>query len=165
MLRNGERWIEGYENEYSITKSGRVYKWEDEERIPMNTTIGSKGYERINFRTENGQECRRIHELLLKTFVRKPEPGEETRHKNGLKLDNRLSNIEWSNPSENAKDRIRHGEQARGEDMNKSDLTADDVREIRERADEEAYTQVANDFDVSESTVGRIYREETWTHV
>ena len=164
-LRDGEAWIPGYEDKYSVTKSGKVYSWHYDERRPLNVYVDSVGYEAVNLYKNGESTNRRVHEIMLKAFVRQPEPDEETRHKNGLKLDNRLDNLEWSSSQENANDRLKYNEQARGSQMNKSDLTEEDVREIRERAETEKGTELAEEFGVDTSTITRISKGETWSHV
>lgn len=67
---------------------------------------------------------------------------------------------------DNADDRERDGNQARGERMGSAKLTEDQVVEIRRRHGEgEMVTVLAEEFDVSHGTVGALVRRETWKHV
>lgn len=54
----------------------------------------------------------------------------------------------------------------RGEQHGRSKLTVDDVMEIRRRSDQgENSAAIAGDFGVNPSTVRRILKGVTWTHV
>jgi hypothetical protein len=50
-----------------------------------------------------------VHRLVLMAFVGRCPDGQEGLHKNGDAGDARLVNLRWGTPSENARDRIRHG--------------------------------------------------------
>lgn len=74
------------------------------------------------------------HVLVMETFVGPKPPGKNVNHKNGIKHDNRLENLEYVTESENqihayvvlGKDR-RPGERS-----NKAKLKNSDARKIRE---------------------------------
>jgi hypothetical protein len=57
-----------------------------------------------------GKPCywRPVHQLILETFVGIRPEGYHTRHLNGDKMDNRLSNLCWGTASENREDTVRH---------------------------------------------------------
>lgn len=44
-----------------------------------------------------------VHKIIAETFLPKIPWFNEINHKNGIKTDNRLENLEWSNRSENMK--------------------------------------------------------------
>lgn len=48
-----------------------------------------------------------VHTLILLTFVWKDETKSESNHKNGIRHDNRLENLEWCTHSENCLHRSR----------------------------------------------------------
>lgn len=62
------------------------------------TSTGGRGY-----------PIRRVHHLVLETFVGFRLDGTETRHLNGIPADNRLSNLAWGNRIEQISDQKKHG--------------------------------------------------------
>lgn len=107
--------------------------------------------------------------MLLRTFVSEPEPGQECRHLNGNRLDNRLENLRWGTVKENAQDRQRHGTQARGEDVYTAKLTEQDVLDIRVRLKQAngslRHADLAAEYGVHPGTITSVARGEAWDHV
>jgi hypothetical protein len=52
---------------------------------------------------------RKVHRLVLETFVGPCPDGMECCHNNGDPADNRLENLRWDTLSSNAYDRVEHG--------------------------------------------------------
>ena len=50
-----------------------------------------------------------VHHLILETFVGPKPKGYYTNHRNGIKSDNRVSNLEWVTPKENVHHAFRTG--------------------------------------------------------
>jgi HNH endonuclease len=59
------------------------------------------GYRGIVF--QFGGKCYLIHRLVLSAFVRIAEGEETGNHKNGIRSDNRIENLEWLSQSDNIK--------------------------------------------------------------
>ena len=67
---------------------------------------------------------------------------------------------------ENVQDMISRGRNAKGEGCPQAKLTAEKVKQIRQRATEgESYASIARDFEVGRSQIGRICKGERWKHV
>ncbi len=158
---------------YEVSDLGRVRslggrKGSSPGRILKPQEAQSKGganYERVWLKAHPRNRFVLVHILVLETFVGpRPTPGHECNHKNGIKRDNRASNLEWATRSEN----IRH---AFASGLNRPSygnrrLTPEQVVQIRSRhAAGETTVALAKSFGVHNSNVGLIVRRRTWQHV
>lgn len=71
-----------------------------------------------------------VHKLVLLAFKGPPKKGQECRHLNGVRNDNRVGNLEWGTRLENMQDRGTHGTHVKGAKKENAKLTADDVRMV-----------------------------------
>ena len=63
------------------------------------------GYPTINIH----RKAISIHILIAKTFILNPENKPQVNHKNGIKTDNRVVNLEWNTSSENLQHALDNG--------------------------------------------------------
>jgi hypothetical protein len=75
-----------------------------------------------------------VHLFIMLTFVGNKPNGMEVNHKNGIKTDNRIENLEYTTRSKNMLHAFRYGLESpkRGEDNPTAKLSSKDVLEIRE---------------------------------
>ena len=88
-------------NYYRITRSGKIIN--PDNKI-LKTFISNSGYERANLSLGNSiQRKFSIHILVAVHFVYNddPENKNQVNHKNGIKLDNIDTNLEWTTQSSN----------------------------------------------------------------
>ena len=64
-------------------------------------TFNSNGYLKVNLR-QRTLNRKHIHRLVAELFIPNPENKKEVNHKNAIKTDNRVSNLEWCTRQENA---------------------------------------------------------------
>ena len=129
--------------------------------------LNSRGYEIVTLcDTENSHHTRPVHRLVLETFVRPKNPGEECRHLDGNIRNNALTNLCWGTSAENMADKIAHGTWVRGSRVGNSRLTEDQVREIKRRlAQKEPHASIALDYDVKTVTISAISSGRNWSWV
>jgi len=99
--------IPGFEK-YQVSNLGNVksldYKNTWEEKL-LKPYIHRTGYAYVYFRKDRIKKSYSIHRLVLLTFS--GDSKLEVNHKNGIKTDNRLSNLEYCTRSENLKHKYR----------------------------------------------------------
>lgn len=107
-----------------------------------------------------------VHKLILWAFVGLRPDGMVCRHLNGNALDNRIENICWGTPKENALDAIKHGTAVclrHGEQSVAAKLTLQDVLAIRQQYAQGALQrEIAADFGITQRHVSDIVRTKTW---
>lgn len=108
-------------------------------------------------------KSRRVHRLVLESFVGLSLPGMVTRHLNGNHRDNRIENLAWGTRLENHRDMLDHGTSPRGERHGQAKLTAHKVREARRLLSLNVpQTEVARKFGVSVSAINQMAKRRTW---
>lgn len=98
--------IQGYES-YEVSSFGNVRNI-NSGRI-LKPTLRS-GYQSLSLSKENVKKTYSIHTLVASHFLEKPsEDAQIVNHKNGMKTDNHISNLEWVTHSQNAQHAIQTG--------------------------------------------------------
>lgn len=93
-------------------------------------SITSKGYRRFNLTAGPKHKNMWCHAAVLSAWVGPCPAGMECRHLDGRPGNNNLYNLKWGTRSENAHDRISHGNQ-RGDTHYKSVFRDEDVIKLR----------------------------------
>lgn len=110
-----EEWrsIEGYEGKYEVSSLGRVKSLSDnkgrERELILVPRIAKNGYLYLNLWKGSKAKSRKIHRLVAETFIKRPSGAQCVNHKNGVKTDNRLENLEWCTYSQNTKHAYTNG--------------------------------------------------------
>lgn len=86
------------------------------------------GYPIVYMSKSKKLKVKDTHRLAAQAFIPNPENKKWVNHKNGIKWDNRVENLEWVTPSENRKHAIKIGIQDdRGERSKNSKVKSSDV--------------------------------------
>jgi hypothetical protein len=81
---------------YIVYKDGKVWsKFYNRFLKPQNC----KGYHSYKM----GNKMIKVHRLIAESFISNPKNKPQVNHINGIKIDNRAENLEWSTASENTK--------------------------------------------------------------
>jgi HNH endonuclease len=153
---SAERWQQTEYDGYDVSTRGRVRSWLKRGRgrhngyrerpVMVRPYPSDRGYRRVSL---SGREVY-VACLVLETF-RGPRPtGSQARHLNSRQQDNRLSNLKWGTPVENASDKCRSG-------VGCAKLTMSDRENIRRSRT--SASKLARKYDVHPSTVYRIRQQ------
>lgn len=128
---------------------------------------GSNGYPRITLCDAGQHLTCPIHRLVAAAFLGDPAPGHNVNHKNGIKTDNRLENLEYTTQQENDAHARRIGlTDQRGSRSPNAKITEADVIEIRRLASEGILRKViAQRFGLGCHYVSEIIVGRSWAHV
>lgn len=89
-----------------VTKDGRVRMWNKSWKryVEKRHRYDKDGYSIISTRKEDGTSTSaRVHRLVAEAYIPNPYNKLVVNHKNGIKDDNRVENLEWATISENTK--------------------------------------------------------------
>ena len=115
---------------YWVSTWGRT--WNVNTQKPMGMSVHGKGYYQVHFNTIDGKTItRKLHRVIQITFCYIDNYKKyEVNHKDSIRNDNRIYNLEWMTPSENTIYGINHGyKKVFGHDYS-VELTEDQVRKI-----------------------------------
>ena len=160
---------------YSVSSLGRVKRTKAArgatKEMILSRRVASNGYPTANLRNRSRQWQITVHRLVAFAFLGPPPtPKHEINHKNGIKTDSRVGNLEWVTRSQNCLHAFRTGLQMpvrnNGELSGSAKLTEVDVAAIRKRYGHGGITQydLAAEYGVSQGQISYIVNGRCWTH-
>ena len=112
-----------------------------------------------------------LHRIIAENYMPNPHNKAEVNHINGIKTDNRPSNLEWATRKENAKHayqtNLMPGIKAYyGEENSRSKLNSNQVAKIKTLLSQGCMqSEIAKQFGVNPSTIKAIKFRRTWKQV
>lgn len=181
MLSEEWRDVVGYEGFYQVSNLGRVkslsrtviriskYGKEVQQQVHEKIlTINRANKIRRMVLLWRNNKCKNflIYRLVLEAFYGPCPKGYQACHNDGDRTNDVLTNLRWDTPTNNCKDRKRHGTESHGEIHYNSKLTNDKVKLIRQlyRAGHQQ-KMIAKWFNVDNSNIGHIVNRRSWKHL
>lgn len=88
---------------YAVSDDGQVWSYKSKKFLkPMSD---SDGYLQVSLCKEGKVKSRKIHRLVAEAFIPNPLGLPQVNHRNEVKSDNRIENLEWCS----AKDNVNYG--------------------------------------------------------
>ena len=182
--------IKGYEGKYQVSNSGQIKSLERRVYINKNHlfykqgqryfvkkerllkqilsigTLKKKGYLTVALYKNNIPKWNTVHRIVVVAFIPNLKNKPQVNHKNGIKTDNRIENLEWCTGSENMRHAIGMGLFI-GEKASNAKLKEKEVIMIRRlyRPLTPSARILAQKYNVSKSTIVNIINRETWKHI
>jgi hypothetical protein len=100
-----EKWIEieGFSN-YLVSDFGNIMNKNTGKLLAAN--VKNNGYKRVSLCRPGRVYEVNVHRLVAKAFISNPQNKKTVNHKNGIRTDNRVENLEWATMSEQMKHSI-----------------------------------------------------------
>lgn len=168
--------IPGTEGKYEASDFGRIRcaipKKDGSKKRPLSPCITNWGYQCAVIFIDGARRMRLVHRLVCLAFNGHIQKGLQVNHKNGIKTDNRLSNLELVTPSQNTKHsyeilgRLPSVVSNPGEKNGRAKITASEVKEIFQlRNSGTPVKQIAEKFGLHKYYVYNLLGGRTWKHI
>lgn len=157
--------IPRYEGIYQVSNLGRVKSLKFGRNRILRASTTKKGYHRLNL-CLNNQKKAYAHRLVMLAFS--GESDLQVNHINGIKTDNRLENLEYCTPGENARHAHSMGlvPKMTGSMNSSSKLSEKEVKIIKEAIKNGfSNSDLGKYFSVTRSAIYNIRIGRVWNHV
>lgn len=162
--------IRGFEELYSVSDGGQVVRTSTRNGRPTwkpCKPTNRRGYHGFALCVENKVTWVSGHRAAWEAFHGPIPDRMEINHKNGIKHDNALSNLEVCSRSQNATHASRVLGRFRGNRQRDAVLSDEIVELIRDRyaKGKISQQQLADEYGVTQSTISKVVLHATWLHV
>jgi len=169
----GEIWapVIGYEGFYEVSTYSRIKSLErvdcrgqHRKQLILLQSFDKDGYFIITISKNRVKQTARPHRLSAAIWIPNPLNLPEVNHKNGIKRDCHISNLEWNTNVDN----IRHAEsiglRKSAGDTNPSGILTD-KQAIKIYNSKESYKRLSEKYGISVSAIGHLKCGYTWSSI
>lgn len=157
--------ISGFEQLYKIISDGQVFSIRNKKMLTPR--LNGRGYLHVTLCNKGIDKNVYLHRLVGLAFIPNLDNKSEINHKDGNKLNNNYSNLEWFTRSENQLHSFRTGLHShQGERSTQSKLNEKQVLEIRNLSSLGLKRiTLSKIYSVNPVTISDIVHRKTWTHI
>lgn len=169
----GVRPIPGYER-YGATRCGKIYtlqygRYKGKAR-EMKTVTNEYGYSKLTFTVApNRKKTLLVHRLVAMTYISNPLNLPQINHRDGIKSNNDVRNLEWVSAKQNTQHALNNGlSVVQGSNSGMSKLSDAQVRQIKKELKQpylKQTTDLAKIYGVSRCAINDIKFGRTWRHI
>lgn len=151
--------------QYKVHSDGRI--WSDKRNRFLRLSKDKDGYLELQVRSPKSRI--KVHRMVAECFIPNPLNLPMVNHKDGVKNNNDINNLEWVDNSENMSHAYSTGLMPVGEKNVHSILTEKEVLTIKSsyvyRHNKFGCSGLAIQYNVAEQTIRDIIKNRTWKHL
>jgi hypothetical protein len=175
--------VPGYEGQYLVSNSGEIIS------LPRTTYRAKrKGSDEVVAQPLDGKTLKpgfngshlsvalckngictkvNVHSIVASVFLGPPPEYNNVQicHNDGDGRNNASSNLRYDTPTGNAKDRLRHGTDARGENNPANKYNVEQILHVKQLLQKHTQIEVSRLTGIPSSTVGGIKQGKVWKHI
>jgi len=163
---------------YEVSDLGRVRSIEridcagrKRRSVLLKPGLVSSGYHGVIIQKDRKRVSVLVHTLVAFAFLKNPPDDYGVgktgiNHKNGIKTDNTVFNLEWATPAQNKQHATVNGMVVRGEAVSLGKLTEHQVLEIRAKSNSGiGATSLSQSYSVSPTSIYNVLNRKSWAHI
>ena len=171
--------IKEFEEFYEVDEKGNIYSLPRLRKTPtteylskekkLKPFLDKKGYLCVDLIGKNKRKTKKVHRIVAEAFIPIIENKPQINHKNGIKTDNRVENLEWCNNSENQIHAFANNLQKGNFEHHNSKLKLEDVLYIKNnyQKNKKGYGMrcMAKRFNVSVTSIQQILQGKSYRNI
>ena len=166
----------GYEQYYQISSEGEIKSVARLVKNGPNSTMikpekilkqqkNKNGYLQVTLCVDNIKKVEYVHRLVALTFLPNPNNLPTINHKDGVKTNNCVTNLEFATYCENNQHAYDTGLHGKNEKHYLARLSKENVADIRRSGKCGTYAAIAEKYGVSKATVRDVLLGKTWKNI
>lgn len=152
---------------YSIDKNGTIFSFRKKMYKALKGSMAKNGYLLVKVCNEKGVKRFPAHRLVAATWLQKPSNIVQINHLDGVKTNNKITNLEWVTAKQNIQHAFATGlmKNLQGSASHFSKLQENQVIEIKKELKnykKGLFQILGKKYGVHASTINKIYKGQTW---